>query len=395
MLTTRRSIALGFALASCLAAGCGGGGSSRKDLVFAMTNSAAGNEVIVFGVDDDGRLARIGAASTGGDGTGIDEVSSASPQDGIAPLASQGALVVTLDGRRLFAVNAGSDTIASLDVDDDGGLTLIDVAPSGGVQPNSVAFFADLLYVSNVGDETNAFSSNVTGFRVEPDGVLDRLPDSTRTLSTPMAQPASVAFESDGRVLVVTELTTDRLSVFPVDGSGLLGAPVVEDSSGPAPSGAVFLSNGQLLVAEAPRAELGALSSYLVDATNQIDGTRRLQPVSLSVPNGQVETCCVAHTLDERFAYTSNTTSGSISSYAVEPDGTLTIRDSQASLLEGTASGPIDLAVSRDGRYLYVLDGAIGTITAHRIESDGRLTRLQAITDPDLPTRGAQGLAVR
>ena len=356
----------------------------RVGMVYAMTNAAAGNEVIAFRRVNDGTLTRLNAYPTGGNGTGTTKVGPPTPPNGIDPLTSQGSLSFSRDGGFLFAVNAGSDSITSFRVADDGMLVLADVEPSGGSQPNSLNERGNLLYVSNVGNAANSHASNITGFRVANDGRLAMIPGSTRSLSAANAQPACVVFSPYGSLLAVSELTTNRISIFSVRADGVLTGPTVNRSSGASPFGACFLSTGSLLVTETS----GALSSYLVGA----DG--RLAVLSGSVRNGQMATCWVVPARDERFAYTSNAGSGTITSYRINSDGTLTVAENVAGA-EGPASGPIDNGVSEDGRYFYVLNGGLGSIAAYRIESDGRLTRLQTVTGQGLPNLGAQGLAVR
>jgi 6-phosphogluconolactonase (cycloisomerase 2 family) len=95
-------------------------------------------------------------------------------------------------------------------------------------------------------------------------------------------------------------------------------------------------------------------------------------------------------------AYTSNTASGTITSYDINRDGTLDLRGSIPSTPEESAMGaPIDSGVSRDGRNFYVLNGNQGSISVFNIDQDGQLVRLQVIDPVELPNLGTQGLAVR
>ncbi|MEN6328267.1 MAG: beta-propeller fold lactonase family protein [Syntrophomonas sp.] len=347
----------------------------RMGVVYAMTNAAERNEVIAFRRNSDGRLTRINAYATGGSGTGTPIVD---------PLASQGSLILSGDGSLLFAVNAGSNSISSFRVSDYGALTLVDVEPSGGVMPNSLSEFGNLLYVTNAGNPEMQIASNVTGFCIRKDGRLTQIDDSTHSLSTPNAQPACVVFSPNGRRLVVSELNNNILSVFRVNRDGTLTGPVISDSSGAGPFGSVFLSTGLLLVAEAGA---NALSSYTVDR----DGT--LDVISDSVPNGQIATCWVAKSRSEHFAFTSNTGSGTITTYLIEDNGKLMIVDIAYSTLKEIAA-PIDSGVSKDGCNFYVLNGNQGSISVFYIGNNGQLTLLQVIRDVGLPILGAQGLAV-
>lgn len=345
----------------------------RTGMVYAMTNAADSNAVIAFRRGKDGMLISWKAFATGGSGTGTPIVD---------PLQSQGSLILSNSGCFLFAVNAGSNNISSFRVDACGGLTLVDVEPSGGVMPNSLAVLGNLLYVTNRGIE-NSIPSNVSGFLVQKDGCLRPISGSTHPLSTPFAQPASVVFSPDGSQLVVSELSNNRLSVFRVNDNGTLTGPTLNDSSGAGPFGSAFLSNGFLLVSEAGA---NALSSY----TSNVDGD--LNVISASVPNGQAATCWVVPSRNEHFAFTSNTGSGTISTYRIQHDGTLLLADITYSTLE-VIGAPIDSGVSKDGRNFYVLNGNEGSISVFGIGTNGELIRLQVV-EGGLPTLGAQGLAV-
>src|SRR5690348_3142899 len=67
--------------------------------VYALSNDAAGNAVLVYDRADDGTLTAAGSVATGGLGLG-------------AGLGSQGALVFGKKNKYLFAVNAGSNDIS-------------------------------------------------------------------------------------------------------------------------------------------------------------------------------------------------------------------------------------------------------------------------------------------
>ncbi|MEH7332296.1 beta-propeller fold lactonase family protein [Neobacillus drentensis] len=359
---------------------------ARASMVYMMTNNEVMNQIIAFRRDMNGMLTFMGSYPTYGRGTGTKEVSTATANDGVDPLASQGSLTLSRDGRFLIAVNAGSHSISSFIIPDSGAPVLIDVKSSGGAQPNSVAVFGNLLYVSNVGNPTNNFASNITGFHIDANGRLTPIPGSIHSLSTPNAQPAQVLFTPDGSKILVSELTSNRLSVFHVNQNGTVTRPIVNDSNGMGPLGAYFLSSGILLVTEAVS---NALSSYSLSR----DGT--LHVISGSVPNGYVTACWVATTRDERFAYTTNTLSGTISTYRIDPSGALSVVRHITSTPAGTPAGfPMDIGVSKDGRHFYTLNGNQGTVSVFTIQDDGVLVPLQVAAWTNIPYFGSQGLAV-
>jgi 6-phosphogluconolactonase (cycloisomerase 2 family) len=152
--------------------------------VYTLTNDPAGNAVKVFDRAADGSLEASGEIATGGTGTG-------------GGLGNQSAVVI--DGRHLFGVNAGSDSISSFDLRG-GRLRLVDTAPSGGDQPVSITVHRDVLYVLNAGG-----SGSISGLEVSSRGELAPLAGSTRPLSGTGTAPAQVSFDPRGRLLAVTE----------------------------------------------------------------------------------------------------------------------------------------------------------------------------------------------
>lgn len=353
-------------------------------MVYIMTNSADCNQIAAFTRKPDGTLSLKELYDTHGKGTGIREVSPATPNDGVDPLASQGSIAISGDRCFLFNVNAGSNSISCFRIDDDGGLDFAEVIPSGGFFPNSLDVYDKLLYVSNIGCEKNNFNSNITGFCIDSEGHLSPVPDSARALSTANAQPSRVLFGPDGCQIIVSELTTNRLSVYDVYENGILSDPTVNQSNGKGPFGSIFTPFGCLLVAEAGS---DALSSYHLTQ----NGT--LNVISGSAGNGQSTTCWVVTTPNGSCAYTSNSGNGTISFYRVWRDGSLKIIESIYSTQDAKGI-PIDCGVSLDGRYFYVLNGNQGSISVFRIENNGRLRFFQTLDCNAIPNLGSQGLAV-
>ena len=295
------------------------------------------------------------------------------------PLASQGGLILL--GEFLFAVNAGSNDVSVLRIQGSE-LVLVSKVASGGIRPTSVAVHRDLLYVVNAG------SGTIVGFRVGADGDLKKLLDSTRTLTAgPSADPAQISFSPDGRLLIVPEKAPNLIDVFTVNDAGLTEGPFPNVSNGETPFGFDFDGAGHLIVSEAfggaPNA--GALSSYAVSP----DGS--LSVISASVPDEQTAPCWVVTTKNGAFAYTTNTGSASISSYHVLSDGALELLDPVAATTTPGGS-PIDMALDRSGRFLYAQVNVTGTISGFRVRDDGSLT---PISDTSGIPPFAQGIAAR
>lgn len=338
--------------------------------VYVLSNSAAGNSVLLFDRDSDGSLTPAGSVSTGGLGTGTG-------------LGTQGALVLSENNRWLFAVNAGSNEISSFEVQRDG-LRLVDKVPSGGTTPGSLTVNDDLLYVLNTGG-----AGNITGFTVGKHGSLTHLPNSTRPLSGSGVGPAEVQFSPSGKVLVVTEKATNIIDTYTVGKHGLASGPNSQPSAGATPFGFTFGRHNELIVTEAHGGSggLSATSSYNVSK----DGT--LSVISASEPTHQAAACWVVVTNNGRHAYTTNAGSGTISGYEVSHDGSLSLLDpSGASASTGAGSAPTDAAVDNSSHHLYVLTSGTHTIAAFAVQHDGGLTSTTGATG--IPA-GASGIAAR
>jgi 6-phosphogluconolactonase len=359
-----RTLVLGLSLLAMLALASAATASSSDNspgAVYTLTNAAGGNAVVAFNRAADGTLTPQGTFPTGGIGTG-------------SGLGSQGAVVLSDDGRQLFAVNAGSNSISLFAVHPDG-LELRATAPSGGIRPISITVRGNLLYVVNAGG-----TGNISGLVVGRDG-LAPLAASTQPLGSGSAGPAQVSFSPDGTALVVTEKASSTIDVYPIGLDGRAGAPVVSPSAGGTPFGFDFDNRGHLLVSEAA----GSASSYAIT------------PGGASVISGAVAThqgapCWLIASKNGRYAYTANAAAGTISGFSVGHDGSLTLLDtSGATGILGPTSHPLDEAVSNNGQYLYNLTDGLHAISTFATGADGSLTLTGSVAVPT----GAAGLAAR
>ncbi len=330
-----------------LSGGSAGAAALSPGAVFVLTNASGGNAVAAFNRAGDGSLTPAGTFATGGLGTG-------------AGLGSQSAVILSANGRRLFAVNAGSNDISVFAVRPDG-LEQLDKVASGGSNPISLTAHGDLLYVLNAGAP-----ANISGFRIE-DGTLSPLAGSTRPLSASSPGPAEVAFSPDGGVLVVTEKSTNEIDTYTVDKRGLASGPTTFASNGATPFGFAFDKRGHLIVSEAGP---GAVSSYSVSE----DGILAvISPSVIAV--GQQAACWVAVTKNGRYAYTANAHSGTVTGYGVAQNGSLSLLNANG-ITGITGGAPLDMGFSRDSQFLYVVNSGLHTINAFKVQGDGSLVSL-------------------
>lgn len=212
-------------------------GRDHPGAVYTQTNGPE-NQVVVFNRAANGTIAEIARVATGGAG------SPSNPPFGFPILDSQGSVELTDNGRLLFAVNGGSNTVSSFRVKR-GGLALVDQEVSGGMLPISVDSHKGLLYV------LNEASGNIAGLRYDSKGRMTPLAGSSESLSTsgPDGVSAQVAFNPDGTVLTVTQRFQDRIDTFVLGADGTPGPAIPNASNALIPFGFAYDGRGRLIIA--------------------------------------------------------------------------------------------------------------------------------------------------
>ncbi len=329
--------------------------------VYMMTNAADGNQLAVFARDKKGLLEFPVFYNTGGLGAG-------------GGLGSQGSIAMDAAGDTLYLVNAGDGSISVFDLSKKGP-DLIQTISSGGTFPNSVAVSGNFLYVLNAGGAHGGVDI-ITGFKVDAKGKLTALANSTRSLSAPAVLPAQVSFSPNGNWIVVTERNGNNIDVFKVLNDGTTSPPTFTPSPVTDTLGFLFTNNGFLVTTQADNgAAPGTVSSYQILA----DGMA--QSITNSLGTGtQVAPCWIAITANQKYMYTINTGSATISALGLDAaTGTLTLLNpvgggGLAGILP-PGTGPTDNAILGND-VLYVNVGGNGQIAAFTIGTGGSLDEL-------------------
>jgi len=355
--------------------------SDRGGVVYVMSNAATGNEILLFGRDRRGRLQALPGRSTRTGGLG------GSDNAAIDPLGSQNALVYDAGSNMLFAVNAGDNSVSVLDTGRSGAhLRLLDVVPSGGFIPVSVAVSGHLLYVLNAGG-----SGSVSTFEIGADGALTALgaydlglANATTIPFNNVLAPGQVGVDALARRLVVSHAGGQEMLAIDLDDAGLpSGAIQHTPAPGIVPFSFAVTPHGSVLVSEAGS---GAVSAYDVPPAGQ-----PLDVTAASVPTGQAASCWIlAH--DAGFAFVANTGSNTLSSFVYTRHGGLAVLDAVAATAGGA---PTDMSFAGGQRFIYTLDAAGGSISGFAVDAgNGALTPVW--TQPGLPaSAGLQGIAAR
>lgn len=414
--------------------------------VYAMTNGdgqivgsnvQGPNTIIAYGRDANGELTPIGPFATDGNGGDFDG------GEGLDPLISAYALTKTDDNENLLAVNAGSNTITSFNIEDDFSLEIAGTPqPTGALGPNSIDVYdvdrdglKGIVYVSNItraeflaGGEPE-HQGTVTGFWLLDDGSLSPIDGSTRNLEN---RPSAVQFSPDGNWLVVASINSgaaalasgseDELVVYRVNADGTLSSDKVgaatstlrgntEGRNLPSAIGFQIVENNYVVVTEArefrpdgtppafPALQDGSVSTW------QIQGDGSLTPISLDVASGENNTgrtaCWLDFTADGNYFFVSNAIEAGLASYSFN-NGVVQLLDQTAAQGQGTGgadNGPdafavtegwIDMWITDDGEYLYQLFGLDGTIGIYRV--NGQSLEFVGEASGNLPETNTQGI---
>lgn len=171
-------------------------------------------------------LTQVGTFPTGGTGQG-------NPTQKLGPDDSDKEIIVSDNGKTLFAVNQGSDTITTFNIHRDGSLSKIGEFSSFGVQPASLALTHNTLIVTNRGDALQGaaatVASNITVFNVQHDGSLRHVDDSTVDFPIGLS-PSQVEISPDGKFVFAdnfaipgtTPPLANTLGSFRIKGDGRL-----------------------------------------------------------------------------------------------------------------------------------------------------------------------------
>jgi 6-phosphogluconolactonase len=344
--------------------------------VYVNDNTAGVNTVAGFAQHANGSLTPLPGSpyAVGGAGLGVSN-------------GSQGALQISDDGRFLLAVDAGSNQISVVRIHSDGSLTPVAGSPvsSGGVEPVSIAVHGRLVYVANADDA----GASYVGFTLSGTGTLTQLPNSTFLLPAG-SQPGDVLFNGTGTRLIGARVGTSVIDSFVVGNDGHLtpapGSPFAAQAEGPFGSAFLPTNPSRLYVSNA---HAGAGNGSISAFRDTRDGTL-VSIGSSPYPDFQTAPCWVDIAPDGRHLFTVNTGSSTVTSYTINPDGTLGLGNTTA-FKSGASVGAFDLRISPDGRFAYVVLSRANQVAAFAVHG-GTLTEI-ASSPATLPT-GATAFGV-
>lgn len=161
-----------------LSLGASQGRAEGRFLYLQSGNTAEGqNSIVAYERGLNGAMRPLPGSPFLTGGTGINN----STNGKLGPNDNDTPIVTSPDGKRLFAVNGHSNTIAVLDIAEDGSLRHVPGSPfpSGGIGPVSLAMTGDVLLVANRNEDPHQLESlrgaakaSYVSFRVGNDGSL-------------------------------------------------------------------------------------------------------------------------------------------------------------------------------------------------------------------------------
>lgn len=341
--------------------------SDHEGSVYVETNTAPANYVIAFDRAHDGTLSNPVRYATGGAGN-----PAGNPPLGIPITDTSGSVNLSDNGRYLFAVNAGSNTLSSFRVTGQG-LQLASVVPTGGARPVSVTSHDHLVYVLN----STPAAASISGYRVDGGGALTPIAGSHQPAA---GLPAQVAFDKSGNFLVVTERQSGAhgvLDTYAVGFDGAAAPPVGHPSSDDTPYAIAFTNDDLMIIANEhfpnvfPPTPLSSVSSYTFGASS---GSVTADDTELAHAGGA---CWLAITNDSKFVFVTSPFTQNVNSFGIDKKTGKLIPVNGTSIVANTAGLALDEALSQGSKYLYVLDSAgfaSSSIDEYQVANDGTIT---------------------
>ena len=409
-------------------------GMSQGGHLYMQTNEI-NNSVIHYLRSPDGTITEAERVLTSGPGTGGYNPTVDAPS---TPNDFEGARSVILspDRRFLFTTNAGDNSVSSFAVGDDGSLTLIDAKRTGNVVSGAKTGSAkSLAYDESTGtlyvlhslgpDHLWLMSVDSEGrLTARPERYTANTPEKTDRVATMVALSPDAKFLIVGTTFDERALTKypdgspilwkprengelhliasnapdpDGLVVFPVNGHGGLGEPIIQDGGGASPWFPLFLNHrpDQFLMGY-------AVADGVSLATLDSDGHVSTGPVvQADTTNGKpTELCWLSITPDDRLVFgtmfgygylTSWRLDGNVLTVAKDPACPRVPGDGTYRALNGdVSSGPSDSWISPDGAYLYQIYGNASKLVGYAVQNDGGLDE---VTSVKIPYNSSQGLA--
>jgi 6-phosphogluconolactonase (cycloisomerase 2 family) len=312
-------------------------------------------------------------------------------------IPSPSAIAVSPNGLFAYVANSRTNKVTAFRVGTNGGLLL---GPSTQDTPNPASVGAtpralaisknsQFLYVANSG------SGDITVFQIGTAGVLTHVPQTegrSKPVAAGVSSPIALTISPTGRFLYVANSTDHTITAFQVDAAGVLTlVTATAPASNPVSSGGTGVTalamslNGQFLYVT--NGTSNTVTTFQVEASGLLTRVppagSRLNPLATAgtTPNG------ITLAPDGAHLYIANG-GGNVSVFAIGSDGLLTLVPASGASQNPTAAGtnPVAVALSQDGQFLYVANGG-GNVSIYTVVSGaGTLIPLTPLLGSPFPT---------
>lgn len=300
----------------------------RLSLAFACALAACGDST-----------AAVGDASTSDASTNDVTSDTASPlPDARVDGASDSGVAAPL----FVLVGSGDGKIRVFSVaEPSGALTPMGTASPGG-NPSFLAMDPTLRRVYAV-DEAN---NQVRAFTFDPK--MGSLTDLGSPVASGGGGPTHVSIDASGKFVLVANYGGGTTSVFPIQGTGALGAATDTQAPGPKAHLSISSPSGGFVFVPALGANL--IAQYKIDGAGQLTANGTVSPPANAGPRH------LAFRPDEKFAYGINETASTMTAYAYDKStGKLTAGATVSTLPSnfGAANTCAEVAVHPSGAFVY------------------------------------------
>lgn len=403
--------------------------------LYIQTNEIS-NAIIHYSRSASGAITEVERVLAGGAGSGTFKPISGQES---APNAFEGAasIILTPDRGFLLTTNGGDNSVSSFRVGADGGLSLVDVKPTGNPVEGRSGTAKSLAYAPSRGTlyVLHSFGpDHVRLMSLDGEGKLTPRPEryTVNTHDKPNRVPTMVVVSPDEKLVFVgttfdepivsTGLypdgspifwvqrgggalhhiasnapDPDGIAVFPLREDGSLGTARFYDAGGASPFYIVFLNHRPdtfvIGYAVGDGCSIGTIEK---DGKISIGKLVKID-TSAGLPS---ELCWLAVSPDDRTVYATNFGYSNITSFHINGSGLEIAKDPACAKIpgDGTArglngtviSGPADNWLTPDGAYLYQIYGNAEKLVGYATQPDGSLTE---VTSVKIPYNSPQGMA--
>lgn len=315
-----------------------------SNVLYVQTNDPdeGENAILLYNRGSDGRLTYVASYPTGGTGM-------ANFGQIIGPNDADQDLITNPEHTLLFAVNAGSDSIAVFDIAPNGSLTPVKGSPfpSGGINPVALGLTGNLLYVVNKNQEPrrpNNAAPNYTAFRVAGNGRLTPVPHSTVELPL-RDSPTQPLIAPGGDLMFGFELYPEGINnFFGIPGGAFIPSKI--ESYQILPNGRLQPAPGSPLPVPAYAPPMGSIFDIF---------TTLPQDYNVAFNGAAHPTLPII--------YVNFVTYSQIAVYSYDANGALTFETA----VQNTGLAPCWNLISPNGKSMYVLDAFSNTISTYSL----------------------------